>query len=195
PGQFSEWLHGEILVNQGMMLSPWDAPRYLWAAIEGAGGLNMSPTETKINPLLAADWRWLTAINVPFRGKTIAWIACRMPDGLNLHTTSEFGSDAKTITYERDITNSVRVADPLVTVVSFAKDDLTLIFIGNSSPRTVTTAASLSDLPAKEHTVRTFSTVWNDWEDLGKLPKQSILDGLPLVIDAHGFAILEITPP
>ncbi|MBV9148808.1 MAG: hypothetical protein JO024_03010, partial [Candidatus Eremiobacteraeota bacterium] len=49
PGQFSEWLHGEILVNQGMMLSPWDAPRYLWAAIEGAGGLNMSPTETKIN--------------------------------------------------------------------------------------------------------------------------------------------------
>jgi len=29
PGQFSEWLHGETLVNQGMMLSPWFPPRYL----------------------------------------------------------------------------------------------------------------------------------------------------------------------
>ena len=43
PGEFSEWLHGETLVNQGMMLSPWFPPRYLWAAIEGACGLQ--PTE------------------------------------------------------------------------------------------------------------------------------------------------------
>ncbi|MBV9973695.1 MAG: hypothetical protein JO135_10210, partial [Candidatus Eremiobacteraeota bacterium] len=84
PGQFSEWLHGEILVNQGMMLSPWDAPRYLWAAIEGAGGLSIYGPEAKINPSLAADWRWLTAVNVPFRRKSIAWVACRMPDGLHL---------------------------------------------------------------------------------------------------------------
>ncbi len=39
PGQFSEWLHGETLVNQGMMLSPWFPPRYLWAAIEGVTGV------------------------------------------------------------------------------------------------------------------------------------------------------------
>src|SRR5690349_10559056 len=38
PGQFSEWLHGETLTNQGMMLSPWFAPRYVWAAIEGIAG-------------------------------------------------------------------------------------------------------------------------------------------------------------
>ncbi len=42
PGQFSEWLHGETLVNQGMMLSPWFPPRYLWAAIEGVAGLDLS---------------------------------------------------------------------------------------------------------------------------------------------------------
>ncbi len=195
PGQFSEWLHGEILVNQGMMLSPWDAPRYLWAAIEGAGGLNVFGLDAKINPNLAADWRWLTAVNVPFRGKSIAWIACRMPDGLQLHTTSDLSSDVPITKYARDITDSVRVADPRVTVVGFANDDRTVIFIGNSSPRTSTTAAALSDLPADEHSVRTFSSVWNDWEDLGKLQKQAILDGIPVVIDAHGFAILEIKPP
>lgn len=41
PGQFSEWLDGETLVNRGMMLSPWFPPRYLWAAIEGMAGLDL----------------------------------------------------------------------------------------------------------------------------------------------------------
>lgn len=39
PGQFSEWFDGESLVNRGMRLSPWEPPRYLWAAIEGACGV------------------------------------------------------------------------------------------------------------------------------------------------------------
>jgi hypothetical protein len=58
----------------------------------------------------------------------------------------------------------------------------------------LTTAASLSDPPQDEHAVRIFSTVWNDWQDLGKLPKQALLDGLAVVIDAHGFALVEIAP-
>ncbi|HEY8284261.1 MAG TPA: amylo-alpha-1,6-glucosidase, partial [Chloroflexota bacterium] len=32
PGQFSEWFDGESLVNRGMRLSPWEPPRFLWAA-------------------------------------------------------------------------------------------------------------------------------------------------------------------
>ena len=35
PGQFSEWYHGESLVNNGMKLSPWFPPKYLWTAVEG----------------------------------------------------------------------------------------------------------------------------------------------------------------
>ena len=50
PGQFSEWLHGETLMNQGMMLSPWFPPRYLWAAIEGAAGLDLTSEEPSCNP-------------------------------------------------------------------------------------------------------------------------------------------------
>jgi len=193
PGQFSEWLHGEILVNQGMMLSPWDAPRYLWAAIEGAGGLNIYDPQPKINPSLAADWRWLTVVNVPFRGHSISWIACVMPEGLELFTTSQCGSNAKQTTFARDITAAVRVADPLATVVAFASDDRTLVFIGNSSRRTSTTAASLDALPQSEHAVRIFSTVWNAWEELGRVPKETIKAGIPITIDASGFALVEIT--
>ncbi|MGB8964211.1 MAG: hypothetical protein WCB99_01105 [Candidatus Cybelea sp.] len=194
PGQFSEWLHGEILVNQGMMLSPWDAPRYLWAAIEGAGGLAVFNGADSINPALAADWRWLSAINVPYRGTFIAWIACRMPDGLHLHTTSQLGSNAKVTRYSRDVSERARVADPLATVVALADDDRCLIFVGNPTTRTSMTGAGISDLSKDEYRVRIFSTVWNGWEERGELPKQALLDGIGVIVDAGGFALIEIAP-
>jgi hypothetical protein len=194
PGQFSEWLHGETLVNQGMMLSPWDAPRYLWAAIEGAGGLDVNGKDAKINPSLAADWRWLTAVNVPFRGTSIAWIAIRMPDGLEVLTTSGLGSDAHLTAFSQDVSDTVRVADPLATLVAFAVEDRITIFIGNSGAQAVTTAASLISLPDRDYTVRLFSTVWNDWQDRGKVRATDIHDGIVVVIDAGGFALVELTP-
>jgi hypothetical protein len=195
PGQFSEWLHGEILVNQGMMLSPWDAPRYLWAAIEGAGGLDIRGEDASISPALAAGWRWLTVVNVPFRRKEISWIALRMPDGLWVHTTSDLKTEARTTRYARDITSSASVIDPLATLVAFADEKRTLVFIGNSGSQTVTTAASLGTLPEAEHTVRVFSTVWNEWHEMGKLKREEIVNGVAVVIDAGGFALIEITPP
>ena len=55
PGQFSEWLHGETLANQGMMLSPWYPPRYVWSAIEGACGLRVHGRQPGCNPLLRSS--------------------------------------------------------------------------------------------------------------------------------------------
>ena len=194
PGQFSEWLHGETLVNQGMMLSPWDAPRYLWAAIEGAGGLDIRGKKATLNPNLAAEWRWLTAVNVPFRGTMIAWIALRMPDGLHVLTTSDLTSDAPLSTYAHDITSTVSLTDPLATLVAFSAPDRITIFIGNSGAQAVTTAASLQAFAGTPQQVRVFSTVWNDWQDLGELCASDIQNGIVAMIDAGGFALLEITP-
>lgn len=191
PGQFAEWLHGEILSNQGMMLSPWDAPRYLWAAIEGAGGLQVS-LEKGINPALADDWRWLTAVNVPYRGTTIAWIACRMPDGLHLYTTSDLPSRAKTARYVKDATDSAHITDPEATVVALEGQEGVLIFVGNSGSGTASMAAAFSGLEEGERTVRLFSSVWNDWIEHGRLSTAAIADGVPLVIDAGGFAMVKL---
>jgi len=193
PGQFSEWLHGEILVNQGMMLSPWNAPRYLWAAIEGAAGLDVREKEAKINPALAAEWRWLAVFNVPFRGKSIAWIAARMPDGLQVHTTSALGSDSPLFTYQRDVTRDVRAADPNATLVAFADDDRTIVFVGSSDSQAVTTAVSFAATTTQTYKVRLFSTVWNNWQDLGELREADIAAGIIVIIDAGGFAFLEMT--
>lgn len=195
PGQFSEWLHGEILVNQGMMLSPWDAPRYLWAAIEGAGGLELYGPGVRLSPALGNEWRWFTAVNVPFRRKAIAWIAVQMPDGLRVHTTSDLECSCDTARYQKDITDSASVADALATLVAFEAKDRTLVFVGNSEEQSLTTAATLTSLPEEEHTVRLFSTVWNEWHDLGKLKRRAILDGIPVTIDGGGFALVEISPP
>src|SRR5579884_4301627 len=77
PGQFSEWLHGETLVNEGMMLSPWFPPRYLWAAIEGMAGLEISRDAAKVSPRLAPDWKWLGVQNLPYRESRLTWFAVR----------------------------------------------------------------------------------------------------------------------
>jgi hypothetical protein len=132
---------------------------------------------------------------VPFRGKTIAWIATRMPDGVCLHTTSDLASEVPVTTYARDVTDRAHVADPLATVVAFSDGDRTMIFVGNSGSQSVTTAASLDTVPRGEHSIRVFSTVWNEWRDLGKLQTRAVLDGIVVVIDAGGFALLDIAPP
>ena len=80
PGQFSEWLHGETLANQGMMLSPWYPPRYVWSAIEGACGLRVHGRQPGCNPLLPPHWKWVGARNVPFRGKRLTWFVARAPE-------------------------------------------------------------------------------------------------------------------
>ncbi len=80
PGQFSEWLHGETLANQGMMLSPWYPPRYVWAAIEGAGGLNLGGRQLACSPRLPPQWKWLGVRNLPFRGKRLTWFVARLPE-------------------------------------------------------------------------------------------------------------------
>jgi hypothetical protein len=191
PGQFSEWLHGEILSNQGMMLSPWDAPRYLWAAIEGAGGLHVT-RERGIDPALSDDWRWLTAVNVPYCGNSIAWIACRMPDGLHLYTTSDLPSRAKTTRYSSDVTDRARVTDPEAAVVAFEGHDGVLIFVGNSTARTVGLAVSFEGLHGSEHVVEIFSSVWNQWEPKDRIASAALEAGIPLTIDAGGFAMIKV---
>jgi hypothetical protein len=174
-----------------MMLSPWDAPRYLWAAIEGAGGLNVV-TEPGINPALADDWRWLTAVNVPYRGGSIAWIACRMPDGLHLYTTSDLPSRAKTTRYTKDATESARVTDPEATVVAFEGDEDVLIFVGNPTSGSAAMAVGFAGLEKGERTVQFFSSVWNDWQERGPLTTEAIADGLPMIVDAGGFAMIKV---
>ncbi len=50
PGEFSEWMDGESLVNRGMRLSPWEPPRFVLAAIQGICGIQLEPDSIKAKP-------------------------------------------------------------------------------------------------------------------------------------------------
>jgi len=91
PGQFSEWFDGESLVNRGMRLSPWEPPRYLWAAVEGACGLNVSegPDRYSVDPLMPSGWRWLAVRQIPLRGGKLSYFIARDDEGLRVFATSE----------------------------------------------------------------------------------------------------------
>ena len=108
PGQFSEWLHGETLVNQGMMLSPWFPPRYLWAAIEGAAGLDLSGGAPSIEPRLAPDWKWLGVRNLPLGKQHLTWFAVRLPE-LRLYTNFRFQQRTEYVAYDTDISRCMTI--------------------------------------------------------------------------------------
>ena len=77
PGQFSEWFDGESLINRGMRLSPWEPPRFLWAAIEGVCGLMLTTGRPRVNPLVPNAWKWVALRRLPYHGKDLTYFAAR----------------------------------------------------------------------------------------------------------------------
>lgn len=191
PGQFSEWLHGETLTNQGMMLSPWFPPRYLWAAIEGAGGLNFSADEPSVTPRLAPDWKWLGVRNVPYRGKWLTWLAVRLPD-VQMFANFSFPQSAPTESYEEDVTDFVDLTGSSAVTIAFRRQNGLLLFVGNTLDRTTSTAIRLKmDLPGK-YAVRSYNTLRGAWFDSDTLSGGELMRGIAIQLDRRGFALLEI---
>jgi hypothetical protein len=45
---------------------------------------------------------------------------------------------------------------------------------------------------AGTRSLRLFSSVWNEWQEQGRLEGDAIAAGVPLVIDAGGFALIKL---
>ena len=198
PGQFSEWLHGETLVNEGMMLSPWFPPRYLWAAIEGAAGLEMSGDMLDLNPHLAAGWKWLGVRNLPYRGQSLAWLAVRMPD-LQLWTTFDRqnapGAPAgEWHTYDEDITDEVSAPGSAICTFCLRRGESLLVFVGSTSDETETTAVRIHRPLTGSYRLRDFDSLRGEWNDRGLLPASEFRQGRVVQVEQRGFCLLELTP-
>ncbi len=128
-----------------MMLSPWFPPRYLWAAIEGAGGLDLSGGSPSIQPRLSPDWKWLGVRNVPFGEKYLTWFAVRVPE-LRLYSNFRFQQPTEYIPYDTDITYSMSVVGGAAVGVALRQGPNCVLFIGNTADRTITTAVSVSEI-------------------------------------------------
>jgi Bacterial alpha-L-rhamnosidase 6 hairpin glycosidase domain len=191
PGQFSEWLHGETLVNEGMMLSPWYPPRYLWAAIEGAGGFD--PSGPHVEPRPAPSWKWLGVQSLPYRRRSLTWFAVRMPDVqvyANFHSHDAAGPY---VVYEEDISGQVDVSGDAACAVGLRQGGDLIFFVGSTEEHTVTVALRLDVELAGSYRRRVFDSLVGHWvEDDHLVPAEKLREGLTLQIERRGFYLLSL---
>lgn len=194
PGQFSEWLHGETLVNQGMMLSPWFPPRYLWAAVEGIAGFDVTQGMISVSPRLAPDWKWLAVENLPFRNRTLTWFAARLRDGISIYTNFDTPTDGTPVTnYKDDISPHVRAAGDAMCSVGFRQGENLIVFVGNTDDRSATTLVTITADISGTYKVRSYNSMLGEWLDADdRVSVDGLRRGLSVDLERRGFAVLEL---
>jgi hypothetical protein len=194
PGQFSEWLHGETLVNEGMMLSPWFPPRYLWAAVEGIAGFQFSEGAISVAPRLAPDWKWLAVESLPFRDRYLTWFAVRLRDGISLYTNFSVSTgDMASTSYQDDITSHIRAAGDAVCAVGLRQGENLALFVGNTDDRTTTTLVRVAAQISGSYHLRTYNSMLGQWiETDERVPADCLRRGLSVDLERRGFAVLEL---
>lgn len=191
PGQFSEWLDGETLVNRGMMLSPWFPPRYLWAAIEGAAGLDLASDTAQVHPRLARDWQWLGVQNVLYRGRRLTWFAVRAPE-LRMYTNFHFQETDRYLTYEEDISADLHATHDAVCALGLRQGQNIVLFVGNTSDRTTGTALRVDCALEGAYRPNTYDSLIGQWNTGDLIAAEHLSHGLALHIERKGFQVIEL---
>ncbi len=192
PGQFSEWLHGETLTNEGMMLSPWDPPRYLWAAMEGVVGLDPSGDGVSLHPRLSADWKWLAVQNLPYRKRRLCYFAVRTPD-VKIYANFQPHGTLPYEDYGDDISSQVTAGLDSVCALGLRSGDRLMLFAGNTSEQTVYTSMKIGVPLSGHYRMRLYESLLGEWEDHGLMPAEQFQLGHVLKIERKGFCLLELT--
>jgi hypothetical protein len=193
PGQFSEWLNGATLVNEGMMLSPWFPPRYLWAAIEGMAGLDVRQGAIRIEPHLAPEWKWLGVQNLPYRNRNLTWLAVRAPD-LRLYTNFLLPEETMSyIAHEEDVTDQIRAPGTSIATIGLRQRENLLLFAGNTGDQTVTTSLRFVGPLSGQYRLRSFDSLIGIWEESdGLVSSDELARGIPIQIERKGFRLLDL---
>jgi len=192
PGQFSEWLHGETLVNQGMMLSPWFPPRYLWAAIEGAAGLDLSGGMPTIAPRMSPDWKWLGVRDLPFGKRKLTWFVVRAPE-LQMYTNFNFQQATPYLAYDDDISGAMEISGGAAVGLALRQKEKLVIFVGNTTERTITTAVAIADHLYGSYATRTFNSLRGTWIEGEMLGAADLRRGVPVHLERKGFCVFELS--
>ncbi|UCH36541.1 MAG: hypothetical protein JSV65_09355 [Armatimonadota bacterium] len=194
PGQFSEWFDGESLVNRGMRLSPWEPPRLLWAAVEGACGIIGTGDGCRCQPLIPPQWQWIGLRRLPHCGRSVSFYAARQNDGLHIYANAKLDTDHTLHDYEEDVTNRVHVLDYRAHRLALRKDGELLICVGSSAETTIPVPITIAELLADDHeyAVEMYNSELGQWQQ-GDPRKGRGLRQLAFPIEAGGFRILRIT--
>ncbi|HKW45033.1 MAG TPA: amylo-alpha-1,6-glucosidase [Candidatus Eremiobacteraceae bacterium] len=193
PGQFSEWFDGESLINRGMRLSPWEPPRFLWAAIEGVCGLMVTTAEPKVNPLVPQGWLWVGVRRLCYHGAEISYFATRHAGKFHVCATGPVDTASGYEHFDEDISDSITAFSEASAVIAFRGGDKIVVLVGNVSDQTATIPINLSKVLDHAATYRSKMYVserelWEDFE-----PKSgAALASLAIVIEMYGYRLIEL---
>lgn len=191
PGQFCEWLHGETMTNQGMMLSPWFAPKYLWAAIEGAAGLELNPEGPRLEARLGNMWRWIAVRKASVRGADATWIMALL-DESKIYATRGLGNVHPENVYDQDVSDGVEVRGDTAVCVALERADSCVLFVGNTLDRTVNVGLAFRTKAMRRATLRSYNTLRREWIEERDFDLERLARGFPIQVSRHGFCILEL---
>jgi len=193
PGQFSEWFDGESLVNRGMRLSPWEPPRFLWAAVEGICGLMLTVDKPRINPLVPASWKWLGLRRLPYHGKELTYFAARQHGKFHVYATVEFETDHVGQSYAEDVSSDVTVFSETAAVVALRRPGEVVVLIGNVGTQTTAVPFNLARIidHARDYQVRIYDSERDSWEEFNG-QKGERLTSLAMSVEVHGYRLIEL---
>jgi glycogen debranching enzyme len=193
PGQFSEWFDGESLVNRGMRLSPWEPPRFLWAAVEGVCGLMLTPGLPRVNPLIPPEWKWVGLYKLPYHGGSLTYFAARKGARFRIYSNAEIETQHDVERYDQDITERIRVLSASVAVVAFQRADEIAVLVGNSSASTAVVPIDLSEVVEDEsqYDVKIYNSERGAWLE-GHREAGETARSLAVTIEANGFRAVRL---
>jgi len=174
PGQFSEWYHGESLVNNGMKLSPCShrnlvdcRGRCVWRW--------PLPWVCNVNPNIPLRWKWVSLSNMPYHGSAVTYFACWVKGISNIFANYPFGSSLKTsrIELRRPMLRPL-IHEQLeeIHLVALASPSHVVICVGNMAASSTSFTFSVSEIvetyitPGR-YRIRVFHSEIDDWYDQG----------------------------
>jgi Bacterial alpha-L-rhamnosidase 6 hairpin glycosidase domain len=195
PGQFSEWFDGESMINRGLRLSPWEPPRFLWAAIEGVCGLMLTTKGVSIDPVVPHRWRWIAARCVRYHGDEISYFAVRQSDVFHLFGTGDIAAGTRFERFDEDVSDDVTVFSQSAVAIAFRRGEKIAILVGNHSDSTATVPVNVSKLvdASARYRVRVYNSERDGWEE-PFIRTGSRLASLASVVETFGFRLIEVQP-
>jgi glycogen debranching enzyme len=196
PGQFSEWFDGESLINRGMRLSPWEPPRYLWAAIEGACGLSVEegPEKFSVLPLMPSGWTWLAVRQIPLAGKSVTYFVGR-DERFQVFATCELETKGVLEIFDEDISDDIERLDPDMETIGFRRGNEMLFCLGSTSKVAFTFPVTIRRLRNDDnmYTAHIYDSTRRRWVIGESAPGKSFAN-IALRIDAQGYGLIRLVP-
>lgn len=197
PGQFSEWFDGESLVNRGMRLSPWEPPRYLWAAIEGACGLTLQhgSSRFRVSPLMPSGWRWLGIRCLPLQGRLVSYFVIRDRERFKVFANCEMEVDGELEVYDQDLSERIDLLDPDMVAMALRRGDEWLICVGSTLEVAYTFPLSLRRLLETNRTyqVLLYNPSLGRWIE-GEHAAGKDLRDIALRVESQSFTLARLIP-